>query len=276
MALSSLSVMGSMIAKSTPVYSILYSSQQLSTTSFTTNTRTDANYGLITIVASATSGLNTSYGIVKMLDNDTLTGWQSISSDYINYYDESGTSINFQPYASSYTGGEFSDSNNSTYAQSTGYYYGIKVSGVQTRFSTTYLDLTLTSQTVYGPYITVFFGSTVKALLKSMTIGGMTSSNWDDLPRGFIILGSNDGTNWNLIKDATDFGSVSPWSGYLSMSSPNGYKNSSGTYIPYNEYTYNISTASTYRYLRFVVTRLIRGRVLSIWKFNLSYDIYKG
>lgn len=274
MALSSISTISS-LATTKSTFGILpnFSNATLSTTSFTTNTRTDAGYGLITVVASGTSGDNASFGIVRMLDNNSSSQWQSISDYYSNYFNEAGTSVSIPPLN---TGGEYSDSNNTLYTAGSGQYYGIKLSGVQTRFSTTYLDFSSVSQIVYGAYITVFFNSTTKAQLKSMTIGGNTSWNWDDLPREIVILGSDDNTNWNLIQDASNFGSLSPWSVYMGMTGANGYKNSSGTAIPNTEYTYNITTSSKYRYLRFVIKRLIRGRVLGIFKFNLSYDIFIG
>lgn len=274
MALSCLSVMNSYTSINSK-FGIApnFSNAELSTTSFTTNTRTDAGYGLITVVASATSGNNITYGIVKMLDNNNATLWVSINSDYANYYNESGTSVVLN---NAYTGGEYSDSNNTLYAVGSGYYYGIKVSGVQTRFSTTYLDFSSVSQTVYGAYITVYFNATTKAQLKSMTIGGSTSYNWDDLPREIVIIGSDNGTSWNLIQDASDFGSLSPWSSYFGLTTFAGYNNASNGSIPYSQYTYNVSTTSKYRYLRFVFKRLIRGRILALYKFNLSYDIYIG
>lgn len=248
-----------------------YVNQILTSVAFTSNTRTDSNYGLITVTTSATSGDSTTYGIIKMLDNNTTTQWQSISSDFNTYYNEANVSTSL---ANGYTGGEYSDSNNTIYAAGSGYYYGIKVSGIQTRFATTYLDDVGASQTAYGAYINVFFGSTIKATLKNFTIGGNTSYNWDDVPRDILIVGSNDGTNWNLIQDASNFGDLSPWSSYYGITAANGYKNGSGVSIPYSTSTYTVSTTSKYRYLRFIIRRLIRERVLGLFTFNLTYDIY--
>lgn len=252
--------------------SAVFSNAALTATAFTTNTRNDSNYGLITVTCSSTC--SSIFAIYKMIDNNTSTTWQGLNSDYSNYFNEAGITTPLSN--SGWTGGEYSDSNNSTYAQGSGYYYGFKVSGVQTRFTTNYLDDQGNSQTAYGAFINVFFNSTTKATLKSFTIGGYTSYNWDDLPREIIIVGSNDATNWTLIKDASDFGSLSPWSAYFGVTNFQGYKNATNINIAYNTYTYNVSTTSKYRYLRFIIKRLIRGRVLGMHTFNVTYDIYTG
>ena len=241
----------------------------------TSTTRTDSNYGLITVTTSATDGKNL-YVIYNMLDNgNNGTLWLSYNTDAnTKYYNESNQLRTFT--ATSGTGGEFSDTYTASgFQKGSGLYYGIMVNGSLEKFSTTYLDSGV-SQTAYGPFINVYFAPTIKVTIKSFTIGGRTSSNWDDLPREILVVGSNDKTNWTLINDASYFGQNSPWSSYRDLVTPDGYKDSNNVDIPYNTYTWNITTTSKYSYIRFIIKRLIRGRVLAMYYFNMAYDVYVG
>lgn len=274
MALSCLSVMGSPSNNNVVIGNgSTYQDQLLTATGFGSRTRTAA-YGVITVSVSATGGDNVTYGIVRMLDNSITSNWCGLNTDYGNYYDESYTSVTYN--RTGVTGGEYSDSGNTINGYGSGLYYGFKNSSqVLTKFTTNYTDDNLNNLTAYGTYITVNFEANKKALLKNFTITGNTSMNWDDVPRSIIVVGSDDNATWQLIKDASDFGSLSPWNQYIGVpSGNNGYYTSTAVFIPLNTYTYPITTTKKFRYLRFVITRLIRGRVPQMVKFNLLYDIF--
>lgn len=244
----------------------------------TSTTRTDPNYGLITVNTSATDGISgTTSKIYNMLDNNNSTYWRSYNFSTKNaYYDYDNVLSTFTGSASG-DGGEYGDSGTSGYAAGSGTYYGIIKNSSLTKFSTIYTDSQGTQQTVYGSYINVSFASTIKIALKNFTIGGRTSYNWDDLPREILILGSNNATNWTLVNDASDFGKNSPWKTYVGkIDTPWGYKDASGADIPYTTYTWDVSATSKYRYIRFIIKSLIRGRVLNIYYFNMAYDVYVG
>lgn len=209
------------------------------------------------------------------------------NSSYWNTIDNTGKYLNSSGILTTFTvsndGGSYSDSNiywlNATY-RGKGMYVGARYSGTtQSMISTTYN----TSLSCSGEYIDVYLNTGKFIRLKSFYMFGNSSANWDDFPYKIIILGSNDGTVWNLIKNANDLnvntivtinGNTFNSDILRNVIAVNGYKDGVGNPITSVSLNYNVNAIVSYNRIRFVITDLIRGRVLSLQTFNMFFDIY--
>jgi hypothetical protein len=225
--------------------------------------------------SSTSAGSYGTFPIIRLFDNINSSYWQAISNDG-QYLNSSGTLTSFVMIGD---GGSYSNSNITTTEFGTGRYVGARYSGTTHSMMTTTYN---TSLSCSGEYIDVYLSTGKFILLKSFFMSGNSSYNWDDFPYKIIILGSNNSTNWNLIKNANDLnintivtvGGITRNSDYLrGITSYPGSKDQNNVIITSIDLNYNVNASVSYNRIRFVITDLIRGCVLSLNSFNMIFDV---
>jgi hypothetical protein len=213
--------------------------------------------------------------IIRVFNFDIYSYWQAIGNTG-KYLNSSGTLTTFTRIGD---GGSYSNSNITTTGAGSGIYVGARYSGTTHSMITTTYN---TSLSCSGEYIDVYLSTGKFILLKSFFMSGNSSFNWVDFPYKMIILGSNDnGASWNLIKNADDLnvntivraGGTTRNSDYLRGVTIHPGYNDMYHSIDDIKLNYNVNASVSYNRIRFVITDLIRGRVLSLNYFNMIFDV---
>lgn len=236
-----------------------------------------------TYTASSTT-TNYSFYPIRALFSNLDKSWSTINTDSSKYLNPDGIIITKSNVGGDGDGGSYSDSH--IYSEHPSYkgkgmYVGARYSGTSLSMISTTYD---TSYSCSGEYIDVFLDSGKFILLNSFSMSGFSSWNWDDYPYKMIILGTNNDSSWNLIKNVNDLNVNTNFSiGGTSYSNSDvirniipylgGYVDSSGKSISQLSSNYTVNANVSYTRIRFVITELIRGRILNLRSFNMFFNV---